>query len=84
MIAVAIDSEPSAAQVVVDGHVVGRTPFRGRLARRDREVRFVIRLAGYADRIVVTRAARPISQHVMLARSMTPLPPVRDRILNPF
>jgi serine/threonine-protein kinase len=86
---VAIDSTPAGAQVVFDGAVLGTTPYRGTLARRDREIKLVLRLAGYADKVVVARESQPISERVTLARKAAP--PVvkgtktdRDRSVNPF
>src|SRR5439155_22566308 len=71
---VAIDSAPPGAQVVVDGTVVGTTPFHGRLPRRDRDVKLVIRLAGYIDRTVVAHASHPITERVKLVRPAAPPP----------
>ncbi|TMQ19216.1 MAG: PEGA domain-containing protein [Deltaproteobacteria bacterium] len=84
---VAIDSSPPGAQVVVDGTVVGTTPFHGRLPRRDRDVKLVIRLAGYVDRTVVAHASHPITERVKLVRPATPprsSRTTRDQSYNPF
>jgi serine/threonine-protein kinase len=88
-IAVAIDSTPSGAQVVLDGTMLGTTPYRGTLPRRDRDVKLVVRLAGYNDRAVVAHGSQPISQSVTLVRKPA-LPATknpktdRDRSVNPF
>ena len=88
-IGVAIDSTPPGAQFVVDGAVLGTTPYRGTLTRRDREVKLVVRLAGYNDKWVVARGSQPISQSITLVRKAAP-PATRnskadrDRSVNPF
>jgi hypothetical protein len=75
---------------VVDGTVVGTTPLRGTLPRRDRDVKLVIRLAGYVDRTVVAHASHPITERVKLVRpAASPPPPrssrtTRDQSYNPF
>jgi hypothetical protein len=88
-----VDSNPPNAQVVFDGAVLGTTPYHGMLPRSDREARLVLRLAGYADRVVVARTSQPIAERVTLVRKApaSPLPPpakspkgVRDRSVNPF
>jgi serine/threonine-protein kinase len=89
---VAVESIPAGAQVVLDGTVQGTTPYHGTLPRADREARFVLRLAGYADKLVVARASRPIAEHVTLVHKppAPPPPPAktpkapRDRSVNPF
>jgi hypothetical protein len=90
---VAIDSIPAGAQVVLDGTVLGTTPYHGALPRGDREARLVLRLAGYADKLVVARASQPIAERVTLVRKApapSPPPPAkstkapRDRSVNPF
>jgi hypothetical protein len=78
---------------VLDGDVLGTTPYRGALPRRDREIKLVVRLAGYADRIVVARESQPIRERVALVRKAAPPPAPapakgaksdRDRSVNPF
>jgi serine/threonine-protein kinase len=90
---VAVDSIPAGAQVVLAGTVLGTTPYHGTLPRADREARFVLRLAGYADKLVVARASQPIAEHVTLVRKAPappPSPPAKgpkvphDRSVNPF
>jgi eukaryotic-like serine/threonine-protein kinase len=88
-IAVAIDSAPSGAQVVLDGTVLGTTPYRTTLTRRDREIKLVLRLAGYSDKVVFARESRPITERVALVRKAAPTPAKgsktdRDRSVNPF
>jgi len=89
MVDVAVESNPAGAEVVLGGVVLGTTPFRGRVAREDRDVKLVVRLAGYVDRAVVVHATQPIQQRVTLARKPPPAPPKRpksnrDRTVNPF
>jgi eukaryotic-like serine/threonine-protein kinase len=86
---VAIDSIPPGAQVVLDGTVLGTTPYHGALPRGDREARLVVRLAGYADKVVVARASQPTAERVTLVRKIPPPAPPRpkaapDRSVNPF
>jgi eukaryotic-like serine/threonine-protein kinase len=86
---VAVDSAPAGAQVVLDGAVLGTTPYRGTLTRRDRDIKLVLRLPGYADRIVLARESQPISERVTLVRKAAP-PAAKssktdhDRSVNPF
>ncbi|HMG52347.1 MAG TPA: serine/threonine-protein kinase [Kofleriaceae bacterium] len=90
---IAVDSAPPGAQVVLDGAVLGTTPYRGSLARRDREAKLMVHLAGYADKVVVARALQPISERVTLVRK--PAAPAAkaqktdrnnsvDKSVNPF
>jgi hypothetical protein len=87
---VAIDSAPPGAQVVLDGAVLGITPYRGSVARRDRDARLTVRLPGYAERVIRVRASQPINERVTLAPRPAPAPankgakPDRDRSVNPF
>ncbi|HEX3478527.1 MAG TPA: serine/threonine-protein kinase, partial [Kofleriaceae bacterium] len=87
-IEVEVDSAPRGAQVVLDGNVLGTTPYHHTLPRRDRDVKLVLRLAGYADRIVVARGSQPIIQSVTLRKAAPPATKNsktdRDRSVNPF
>jgi hypothetical protein len=86
---VVIDSAPAGAQVVLDGAVLGTTPYHGTRTRRDREIKLVLRLAGYADKVVLARESQPITQSVTLVHKAAP-PATRssksdrDRSVNPF
>jgi len=82
-----VDSAPPGAQVVLDGAVLGTTPFHGALPRRDRDARLVIRLAGHVERAVVVHPTRPITEHVKLVRIAPPAQrskTSRDQSVNPF
>ena len=84
-----IDSAPAGAGVVLDGEVLGTTPFHGQMPCGDRDVVLVIRLAGYLDRTIAVRTTEPIHERVELARKpphATPRRPTRDqdRSVNPF
>jgi hypothetical protein len=87
---VEIDSTPAGADVVLHGEVLGTTPFHGRIPRSDRDVKLVIRLAGYLERTIAVHATEPIHERVTLARKPPPAaPPKRaetdlDRSVNPF
>ncbi len=85
-IAVAIDSDPPGAQVILGGRVLGTTPFHGELARQAHDVTFVIRLAAYAERAIVAHPSQAISVRVRLVRDGTvkPAKPDPNRIVNPF
>ena len=87
-VAIAIESAPPGAQVVLDNEPVGTTPYRGTVARRDREGKLVVRLSGYADRIVIVRESQPIIERVTLVRKAAAAPAKpktdRDRSVNPF
>jgi hypothetical protein len=81
-----IESAPAGAEIVVDGEVLGTTPFHGQIPRSDRDVVLVIRLAGYLDRPIAVRATEPIHERVELARTPPTRRPTRDRdrSVNPF
>jgi serine/threonine-protein kinase len=82
---VAVDSTPPGAQILLRGVVLGTTPYHGTLPRDDREARLVVRLAGYADKVVGVRASQPIAEHVTLARKAPESPKnTHDRSVNPF
>jgi len=84
---VTVDSVPSGAQVLRAGTVLGKTPFKGTLPRRDADVTLVIRLAGYADKNVVVHADHAVSEHVKLLVRPPPGHPAktnRDQSVNPF
>ena len=84
----AVDGDVRDAQVVVDGAVLGTTPFRGQLPRRDRDVKLAVRLAGYADRVITAPGSRAISERLTLVRSPASPPrtakPDRNKSINPF
>jgi tRNA A-37 threonylcarbamoyl transferase component Bud32 len=89
LIGVVVESAPSGAEVVLGGAVQGTTPFVGRLPQGDREVKLVIRLAGYVDRTILVHPNAPIRERVTLARKPAPAvtkrsAPDRDRSVNPF
>jgi eukaryotic-like serine/threonine-protein kinase len=89
LIDVVVESAPSGAEVVLGGTVQGTTPFAGRLPRGDRDVKLVIRLAGYVDRTILVQPTAPIRERVTLARKPAPAvtkrpTPYRDRSVNPF
>jgi eukaryotic-like serine/threonine-protein kinase len=86
---VTVDSIPPGAQVVFEGTVLGTTPYHGTLPRGDREVRLELRLAGYADKLVVTRVSQPITERVKLVHKVPTPPAVKSSeaprdLRNPF
>jgi hypothetical protein len=89
LIDVVVESAPSGAEVLLGGAVRGTTPFVGRLPCGGRDVKLVIRLAGYVDRTILVHSTAPIRERVMLARKPAPdvkkrSTPDRDRSVNPF
>jgi hypothetical protein len=89
LVDVVVDSAPSGADVLLDGAVQGTTPFAGLLPRGDREVKLVIRFAGYVDRAILVHPTAPIRERVTLARNPAAAVPKRstpdrDRSVNPF
>ncbi len=82
---VAIDSTPPGAAVLLAGAVLGKTPFRGTLPHGERDLTLVVRLRGHADRSIVVRPDRSISQRIKLVASPRVQPPRnRDYSVNPF
>jgi serine/threonine protein kinase len=87
---ITVDSIPPGADIVLDGVVLATTPYHGTLPRRDREVRLVLRLASYADRMILARASQRIAERVTLVRKAPPPPAGKstkaagDRSVNPF
>ena len=84
-----IDSAPAGAEVVLGGDVLGTTPFRGQIPRADRDVKLVVRLAGYVARTIAVRATERIHERVTLAPMQHAAPSKRveadrDRSVNPF
>jgi hypothetical protein len=84
-----VESAPPGAEVLLGGAVQGTTPFVGRLPCGDRDVKLVIRLAGYVDRTLLVHPTAPIRERVTLARKPARAvtkhsTPDRDRSVNPF
>lgn len=80
-----VDSVPAGAQVLVDGAVLGKTPFHGALPSRSGTTTVVLRLDGYGEKRVVVRGDQPVKERVKLGR----LAPARrdadrDKSVNPF
>ena len=88
MIDVAIDSKPIGAEVVLDGVVLGKTPYHGTLPRKDDAIALIVRLAGYTETKIDARANAPITQTVKLDKlrvRVAPHPSAgRDDSVNPF
>jgi hypothetical protein len=89
IIEVEVESAPRGAQVVLDGAVVGTTPYHGTFPRHDRDVKLVLRLTGYADKTVLARGGQAIRQSVTLVRkAVSPatknLKTDPDKSSNPF
>ena len=72
-----LESVPPGAQVLIDGTVIGKTPYHGAIEQRTGNVAFVLRLAGYAEKTVTAPRNKPISERVKLVKP-------RDQSVNPF
>jgi serine/threonine-protein kinase len=66
VIAVELDSIPSGSKVLLDGAVVGTTPFRTTRPRTDASLRYVVRRDGFVDGVVAERATADIKKTVRL------------------
>ena len=81
----AIDSIPAGAQVVLDGAVLGKTPYRGKISWPGDDLTLVVRLAGYVNKRVVAHTERSIHKTLTLVRAARVLPPGDgDHSVNPF
>jgi hypothetical protein len=84
MVDMLVESTPPGAQVVMNGLVLGKTPYSGTLPRRTATATLVLRLAGYADKTITVRPDHEIRERIKLAKmARTPIPE-RDESLNPF
>ena len=74
-----ITSTPAGAEVVLDGNVLGKTPFRRPMPRTGRDVKLAIKLKGYRPEAITVHTDAPTSkQNVKLA------PVAHDKGVNPF
>jgi hypothetical protein len=84
-IAISVQSQPAGADVLLDGALLGKTPYRGALPRGEGTVTLVLRLAGYKDRKLTAPARAPITETVKLEKKKSqPIEQNRDRGVNPF
>ena len=87
-VAIAIDSTPAGAEVVVDGSVVGKTPFHGTLPAKDATANVIVKLAGYLDSRLTVKTDHAITETVALKKRVAaphPTTPVnKDDSVNPF
>jgi eukaryotic-like serine/threonine-protein kinase len=82
---VAIDSVPAGAQVLLDGAVLGTTPYRGAIPRRRGDATLVVRLAGYVDKRVVAHGDKPVQEKLKLRpTAVRPAAGDKDQSVNPF
>jgi PEGA domain-containing protein len=75
---VVVDSLPQGAEVVHNGNVIGKTPFRGTLPRTNRNVSLLLRLRGHANKSVTVHTGAASKQTVKL------VPAAHDKGVNPF
>jgi len=84
---VSIDSTPTGAEVLLDGAVVGRTPYRGVLPATGADVTYVLRRAGYKPYRLAAPRGAALERTVTLERNRVARPQVRDdrdESVNPF
>jgi hypothetical protein len=80
-----VESTPAGAEVVWNGRVLGKTPYRDALPRRSGDATLVLKLSGYADRTVTLRSDQPIHQRIELVKAPVRRPiPKSDQPVNPF
>jgi hypothetical protein len=81
-----IESLPAGAQIMIGGTVLGTTPFRRALLRRNGEIAIVVRLSGYADKTLIVRGDQAVSERVTLVVQAAPpsRTPDRNQSVNPF
>ncbi len=80
-----LDSTPPGAELVLDGRVLGKTPYRGALPRTARRLTLTLRLSGYKDRKLVVRPNGPIAEMLTLDEKVQrPDDDDRDNSINPF
>jgi PEGA domain len=70
---VSIDTTPPGARVLLNGAVLGTTPYRGTLPRSDRRLELAISRASYVDEVITIDASRPVARRIQL------VPIQRDR-----
>jgi hypothetical protein len=63
---VSIVTNPPGAGVVLDGAVLGTTPYRGTLPRSERQLKLAISLADFLDEVITVDASRPITRNIQL------------------
>jgi len=82
-----VASTPSDADVLLDGVLIGRTPFRGTVPHRSHHATLVLRLPGYEDAKIRVSGVDSVSESVTLEKKKRrPRPPIQDpdRAVNPF
>jgi serine/threonine protein kinase len=85
MIDVVVESTPAGADVLLNGSVLGKTPYRDAQLRRTGDATLVLKLSGYADRTVTVRSDQAIRQRIELVKLPARNPvPKRDQSVNPF
>ncbi|HWO20233.1 MAG TPA: serine/threonine-protein kinase [Kofleriaceae bacterium] len=63
---VEIDSSPPGAEVILNGQVIGKTPYHGKLARTNLAVKLLLRLPKHAQQQFTVYPSRPIKEVVTL------------------
>jgi hypothetical protein len=81
---VVVETTPAGADVVLNGNLLGKTPYRGAQSRRNGDVTLVLKLRGYADRTITVRSDQAIRQRIELVKVPARNIPKRDQSVNPF
>lgn len=81
-----VRTNQDVVKILLDGAVLGKTPYHGTLPRQEGSITLVVRLTGYVDRRVVVAPTQSINVKLKLVR----IAPVRsakdnpDESVNPF
>jgi hypothetical protein len=63
---VSIDTTPPGARVLLDGVILGTTPYRGTLPRSGLQLKLAIWLADFLDEVITVDASQSITRHIQL------------------
>ena len=74
-----VNSTPSGAEVVHEGNVLGKTPFRYAFPRPKRDLKLTLRLHGHRSQIVTVRTTDASSK-----QSVKLVPVAHNEAVNPF
>lgn len=84
-VSLSLDSAPPGAELVLDGRVLGKTPYRGALPRTARRITLTLRLSGYKDRKLAVRPNGPIAEMINLNEKVQRSDnDDRDNSIDPF
>ena len=63
---VSIDTTPPGARVLLNGAVLGTTPYRGSLPRSDHPLELAISRESYVDEVITIDPSRPVARQIRL------------------